>query len=224
MTWFRIDIGRDRNADPRWLLPLICRAGQVTKSEIGAIRVDDRETRFEIVATAADQFDAAVRSANKTEGHIVRVDQQEAAAAGADRGVRAERQWQRAEPRQGKPWRANSHPSGQHPTGQETSNSEPSVPGERSEPRQGKFGKKDKSRWRSGGKGEEGGFEARRRAKSGVHGGQAGSGGGGGEAKSRQGASAGAKASSGKPSFHKHKPRSKPAKSKKHRSPVTAAE
>lgn len=221
MTWFRIDIGRDRNADPRWLLPLICRAGQVTKSEIGAIRVDDRETRFEIVTTAADQFDAAVKSANKTEGRIVRVDQQEAVAAGSERGVGAERPSQHSEPRQVKPWRAKPHPSGQ-----ETTSSGPSGPGERSEPRPGKFGKKDKSRWRSRGKGEEGGFESRRRAggKSGVHGGKAGSGSGGGQAQSHQGASAGAKAASGKPPFHKHKPRSKPAKSKKHRSPVTAAE
>ncbi len=39
MTWFRINIGRNRNADPRWLLPLICRAGGVSKSEIGVIRV-----------------------------------------------------------------------------------------------------------------------------------------------------------------------------------------
>ena len=75
MTWFRINIGRDRNADPRWLLPLICRAGGITKSEIGAIRVEDGETRFQIVAAVADQFDHAARTAKKKEGHIVRVDQ-----------------------------------------------------------------------------------------------------------------------------------------------------
>ena len=46
--WFRIDMGRNRNADPRWLLPMICRRGHITKTEIGAIRVYERETRFEI--------------------------------------------------------------------------------------------------------------------------------------------------------------------------------
>lgn len=72
MVWFRINIGRERNADPRWLLPLICRSGGVTKAEIGAIRIEDRNTRFQIAAEAADAFDHAVRTAKKKEGHIVR--------------------------------------------------------------------------------------------------------------------------------------------------------
>ena len=78
MSWFRINIGRERNADPRWLLPLICRAGGVTKSEVGTIRIEDRETRFQIVAEVADQFDYQARTAKKKEGHIVRVDQEAA--------------------------------------------------------------------------------------------------------------------------------------------------
>lgn len=73
MVWFRINIGRDRNADPRWLLPLICRAGGVSKAEIGAIKVNERDTRFQIAAEVADQFDHAARTAKKKEGHINRV-------------------------------------------------------------------------------------------------------------------------------------------------------
>ncbi len=60
-AWFRMDIGRSKNAEARWLLPLICRRGHVTKSDIGAIRVFDRETRFEIAAAAAARFAAAVQ-------------------------------------------------------------------------------------------------------------------------------------------------------------------
>lgn len=74
MVWFRVNIGRERNADPRWLLPLICRAGAVTKAEIGAIRIDEKDTRFQIAAEFADQFDHAARTAKKKEGHIVRLD------------------------------------------------------------------------------------------------------------------------------------------------------
>ena len=37
-SWFRLNAGRRHNADPRWLLPLICRYGHVTRTEIGAIR------------------------------------------------------------------------------------------------------------------------------------------------------------------------------------------
>ena len=46
--WFRMDIGRRHNADPRWLLPLLCRRGHITKNEIGAIRIAAGETMFEV--------------------------------------------------------------------------------------------------------------------------------------------------------------------------------
>lgn len=55
-TWFRVALGRKQNADPRWLVPLICKAGGVSKQEIGAIRIFERETKFEIAAHAASAF------------------------------------------------------------------------------------------------------------------------------------------------------------------------
>jgi ATP-dependent RNA helicase DeaD len=55
-VWFSLNVGRAQKADPKWLLPLICRMGGVEKREIGAIRIQDRETRFEIVAASADDF------------------------------------------------------------------------------------------------------------------------------------------------------------------------
>jgi ATP-dependent RNA helicase DeaD len=60
-VWFRMSVGRNGNADPRWLLPFICRRGHVTRQEVGAIRVMDRETRFEIAPHAASRFAAALR-------------------------------------------------------------------------------------------------------------------------------------------------------------------
>ena len=59
-VWFRIDLGRNKNAEARWLLPMICRRGHVTKSDVGAIRVFERETRFEITAEAVGRFEAAL--------------------------------------------------------------------------------------------------------------------------------------------------------------------
>ncbi|HVV84380.1 MAG TPA: DEAD/DEAH box helicase [Kofleriaceae bacterium] len=56
-VWFRIDVGRMRQADPRWLIPVICTRGGITKADIGAIRVLSHETRFEIAAYAADRFE-----------------------------------------------------------------------------------------------------------------------------------------------------------------------
>lgn len=61
-VWFKMDIGHRQNADPRWLLPLICRRGHITRSEIGAIRVGQRETHFQVPRMAADKFAAAVAS------------------------------------------------------------------------------------------------------------------------------------------------------------------
>ena len=73
MVWFRLNIGRERNADPKWVLPLICKAGGITKAEIGAIRIHDRDTRFQVLATEADAFAETVRTSKDKEGHISRV-------------------------------------------------------------------------------------------------------------------------------------------------------
>ena len=64
-VWFRMDVGRRMNADPRWLLPLICRRGHVTKNEIGAIRIGPDETMFEIPRALAHKFADAL---HRTEG------------------------------------------------------------------------------------------------------------------------------------------------------------
>ena len=66
--WFRMPIGRQNNADPKWLIPLICRLGHVTKKDIGQIRIFDRETKFEIVAEAEGRFRQAIKGA--AEGDI----------------------------------------------------------------------------------------------------------------------------------------------------------
>jgi ATP-dependent RNA helicase DeaD len=58
-VWFRLNVGRNRNADPRWLLPFLCRRGHVTRQEIGRIAVLERETRVEIAPWAAARFAAA---------------------------------------------------------------------------------------------------------------------------------------------------------------------
>ena len=55
-VWFRINVGRRDNADPRWLLPLLCRRGHITKNEVGAIRIAATETAFEIPRNAAGRF------------------------------------------------------------------------------------------------------------------------------------------------------------------------
>jgi ATP-dependent RNA helicase DeaD len=60
VVWFRMDIGRRQNADPRWLLPLLCRRGHITRNEIGAIRIAANETFFQIPRAIEARFQAAL--------------------------------------------------------------------------------------------------------------------------------------------------------------------
>ena len=64
-VWFRASIGRNKNAEARWLLPMICRRGGIGKQDIGAIRIFDGSTEFEISATAADEFAAKIKRPDK---------------------------------------------------------------------------------------------------------------------------------------------------------------
>jgi ATP-dependent RNA helicase DeaD len=67
---FRMNIGRSRNADPRWIIPIICRRGSVTKAEIGAIRIMDEETQFEIAAAVAEHFASRLRRPDSKDPEI----------------------------------------------------------------------------------------------------------------------------------------------------------
>ena len=69
-VWFSMDVGRDGNADPRWLLPFLCRRGHVTRQEIGRIRILGQETQFEVASYAAERFAAAARQASGENAEI----------------------------------------------------------------------------------------------------------------------------------------------------------
>lgn len=77
VVWFRMDVGRRHNAEPRWVLPLICRRGHVTRNEIGAIRVGPNETHFQIPRAIADRFaDAVQRTArDEDENDLIHIEQ-----------------------------------------------------------------------------------------------------------------------------------------------------
>src|SRR5438270_15738 len=62
-SWFRLNAGRRHNADPRWLLPLICRYGHVGRAEIGAIRIAANESYFQVSERATSGFMKALRRA-----------------------------------------------------------------------------------------------------------------------------------------------------------------
>ncbi len=70
MVWFRMNVGRSNNADPKWILPVICRVGHVTKKEIGVIKIFEKETKFEIAESVAPRFASAVRRSTDENVHI----------------------------------------------------------------------------------------------------------------------------------------------------------
>lgn len=60
VVWFRMDIGRRQHAEPRWILPLLCRRGHITRNEVGAIRIGANETHVQVPRAVADKFAAAL--------------------------------------------------------------------------------------------------------------------------------------------------------------------
>lgn len=78
VVWFRMNIGRRQNADPRWILPLLCRRGHITRNEIGAIRISPSETYFQVPRATAGKFAAALArtapAAAMEEGDDIRIE------------------------------------------------------------------------------------------------------------------------------------------------------
>jgi ATP-dependent RNA helicase DeaD len=103
-----LNLGRRRNADPKWLVPLICRLGHITKAEIGPIRIFEDETKFEIIAHAADAFAIAAQSTLEDNIHIT---PSTAPQGGEIRGVRPPREArEHREPREPRPPREHREP------------------------------------------------------------------------------------------------------------------
>ncbi len=66
-AWFSLSVGRNKRAEPRWILPLICKAGGITRDDVGSIKIFDDETRFEITADKASAFAERVASGGSGE-------------------------------------------------------------------------------------------------------------------------------------------------------------
>lgn len=69
-TWVALSVGREDRAEPRWILPLMCRAGGLDKDAIGAIRVQDSETFVELTEASAPGFLARLGADNILEDGV----------------------------------------------------------------------------------------------------------------------------------------------------------
>lgn len=59
-VWFTLSVGHKHNAEARWLIPMLCRAGHLTKRDIGAIKVQASETHVELAPDCVERVLEAI--------------------------------------------------------------------------------------------------------------------------------------------------------------------
>ncbi|OKO74876.1 DEAD/DEAH box helicase [Bradyrhizobium sp. NAS96.2] len=114
-VWFRAAIGRRKNAEARWLLPMICRRGGIDKRDIGAIKITDTTTEFEIAARVADSFAVKIKRPDKEDS--IRIEPLADSPQGEARAEKPARK-PRPDPRY-EPWRDQDDGGHRAPRGDE---------------------------------------------------------------------------------------------------------
>ncbi|MES5098041.1 DEAD/DEAH box helicase [Agrobacterium sp. BA1120] len=126
--WFTLSVGRKQNAEPRWLIPMLCRFGKLTRQDIGAIRMQQTETYVELAADAVDRFTSALGKDMMLEKGI-RVKEMEGkpdmtgAPREDTRPPRAQKKFVKSDNAGGrpagddKPWKKKAKPAGDHSSG-----------------------------------------------------------------------------------------------------------
>ncbi|MFN3954530.1 MAG: DEAD/DEAH box helicase [Pararhodobacter sp.] len=54
--WVSLGVGASNRAEPRWILPMLCRAGDLNKADIGAIRIFEDRTLVQLHADCEERF------------------------------------------------------------------------------------------------------------------------------------------------------------------------
>lgn len=69
-VWVSLSIGRNDGAEPKWIVPMLCGAGNMTNRQIGSIRIHATETHAELSADCADKFFKLVGDGGTLEKNI----------------------------------------------------------------------------------------------------------------------------------------------------------
>jgi len=69
-VWISLSVGRKQNAEPRWLIPMLCKAGDITKAALGTIKMQPSETYVELDADEANTFFTALGSKKTIDKNI----------------------------------------------------------------------------------------------------------------------------------------------------------
>lgn len=69
-VWVSLNLGRKQNAEPRWILPMLSKSGELKKDEIGAIKITETRTYVEIHPKGIERFVNAIGPEGKIEKAI----------------------------------------------------------------------------------------------------------------------------------------------------------
>ena len=69
-VWFSLNLGRKQKAEPRWILPMLCKSGELKKGEIGSIKIAETTTYVEVAPSGVERFIEAIGPDGKIEGAI----------------------------------------------------------------------------------------------------------------------------------------------------------
>jgi len=54
--WFSLNLGRKQKAEPKWIMPMLLKSGNLKKPEIGAIKITETQTFIEVAPEGVDRF------------------------------------------------------------------------------------------------------------------------------------------------------------------------
>ena len=70
-VWFELSVGRDDTAEPRWLVAMLCKAGKLSKRDIGSIKIQPKVTYVEISEHTSNSLLEFVNNKKPIERHIM---------------------------------------------------------------------------------------------------------------------------------------------------------
>ena len=69
--WFELSVGKEETAEPRWLVAMLCKAGNLSKRDIGSIKIQPKVTFVEISEKKSDTLKAFSKDKKPIERHIM---------------------------------------------------------------------------------------------------------------------------------------------------------
>ena len=69
--WFELSVGKDDTAEPRWLVAMLCKSGNLSKRDIGSIKIQPKVTFIEISEETSSTLKELAANKKPIERHIM---------------------------------------------------------------------------------------------------------------------------------------------------------